>query len=53
MSTSEDVCKKNKTTFRRKYSKSEPEMYEYCESWFTGESPNWMIYRSKPGLANP
>jgi len=52
MSTSEDVCKKNKTTFRKKYSKSEPEMYEYCESWFTGEWSNWMIYHSKPGLAN-
>jgi hypothetical protein len=52
MSTSEDTCKINKTTFRKKYAKSEPEMYEYCETWFTCDWSNWMIYHSKPGLAN-
>ena len=27
-------------------------MYDYCKTWFEGEWSNWMIYCSKPGLAN-
>ena len=52
MSTSEAECKKNKTTFRKKYAQSEKKMYDYILTWFTGEWSNWMIYCSKPGLAN-
>ena len=52
MSTNENECKKNKSSFRKKYSSNEPEMYEYCATWFVGEWSNWMIYHSKPGLAN-
>ena len=52
MSTSEAECKKNKLSFSKKYSKKEPSMYDYCTSWFNGEWSNWMIFCSKPGLAN-
>lgn len=52
MSTSEKEFKKNKSKFNKTYSKTEPSMYEYCASWFDGIWSNWMIYCSKPGLAN-
>jgi len=52
ISTSEKEFKKNKSKFNKTYSKTEPSMYEYCASWFEGIWSNWMIYCSKPGLAN-
>ena len=52
MSTNEKELKKNKSKFTKIYSRTEPSMYEYCASWFEGVWSNWMIYCSKPGLAN-
>ena len=52
LSINENECKKNKSTFRKKYSSTEPEMYEYCATWFVAEWSNWMSFYSKPGLAN-